>query len=69
MKDIQTTNVSSGQTLIPANTATLTPGGTTRPTFRLANDIVGPDTGTFGDILGITSTYYMQFGLRYIFGQ
>ncbi|MBA2762019.1 MAG: TonB-dependent receptor [Segetibacter sp.] len=66
---IQTTNVSSGQILVPTNTATLTTGGTTRPTFRLANDIVGPDTGTFRDILGITSTYYMQFGLRYIFGQ
>ncbi|MEJ7829975.1 MAG: hypothetical protein WKF91_17330, partial [Segetibacter sp.] len=66
---IQTTTVSAGQILVPTNTATLVPGGTTIPTFRLATDIVGPNTGTFRDILGITSTYYMQFGLRYIFGQ
>jgi len=63
--NVQATN--AAQILIPANTTSLTPGGSTRPTFRLATDIVNPGTGTFRDILGLSSTYYMQFGLRYIF--
>jgi hypothetical protein len=65
--NVQTTTVSNGQVLVPVNFSTLTTGGTTRPTFRLANDIVNPGTGTFRDVLGLSSTYYMQFGLRYIF--
>ncbi|HEX8331195.1 MAG TPA: carboxypeptidase regulatory-like domain-containing protein [Segetibacter sp.] len=65
--NVQTTSASSGQILVPANTASLTPGGTTKPTFRLATDLVNPGTGTFRDVLSLSSTYYMQFGLRYIF--
>jgi hypothetical protein len=45
------------------------PGGTIRPTFRLANDRGLPVSQTFRDNLSLASTYYMQFGIRYIFGQ
>ena len=44
------------------------PTGTTVPTFRMAlanNQVI---TKTFRDNVSITSTYYMQFGLRYLFG-
>ncbi|MCW3113986.1 MAG: TonB-dependent receptor [Segetibacter sp.] len=64
---VQTTNASNGQILVPVNTSSLAPGGTTKPTFRLATDISGPVTSTFRNVLGLSSTYYMQFGLRYIF--
>jgi hypothetical protein len=53
--------------LVPQNVAALTPGGTTRPTFRLAVDRNRPTTETFRDNVSVTSTYFMQFGLRYIF--
>jgi hypothetical protein len=42
-------------------------GGTVKPTFQLATVGNGLATQTFRDNLSITSTYYMQFGLRYIF--
>ena len=44
-----------------------TPGGTVVPTYRLAavnNQII---TRTFRDNVSVTSTYSVQFGLRYIF--
>jgi hypothetical protein len=53
--------------LVPANVTALTPGGTTRPTFRLNTFGGQPVTETFRDNNSIASTYYMQFGLRYIF--
>jgi hypothetical protein len=53
--------------LVPTNVSSLTPGGTTVPTFRLQNVGNVPATETFRDNNSITSTYYMQFGLRYIF--
>ncbi|GAB4091427.1 carboxypeptidase regulatory-like domain-containing protein [Flaviaesturariibacter terrae] len=56
------------QPLIPTNQNSLVAGGTTRPTFRLAIDRNAPLTESFRDITTITSTYYMQFGIRYIFG-
>jgi hypothetical protein len=65
--NVQTTSASTGQILIPANQGTLSPGGTIRPTFRLATDNNALVTSTFRDVLGLSSTYYMQFGLRYIF--
>ncbi len=58
-----------GQILIPTNQASLVPGGTVRPTFRLATDRNAPASQTYRDVLGLSSTYYMQFGVRYIFGQ
>lgn len=56
------------QPLIPTNQNSLVTGGTVRPTFRLAIDRNAPLTETFRDITTITSTYYMQMGIRYIFG-
>lgn len=53
--------------LVPTNTALLTPGGATRPTFQIAQDRGLPATTTVRDNVSLTSTYYMQFGLRYIF--
>ena len=58
----QTTNASS--ILIPV---TVTPGGTAKPTFRLAADRGKLATESFRDNANLSSTYYMQVGLRYIF--
>ena len=59
--------VNTPSILVPRNVTALVPGGTTVPTFSLANDRGAPVTSTFRDNNSITSTYYMQFGLRYIF--
>ncbi|MBA2329473.1 MAG: TonB-dependent receptor [Flavisolibacter sp.] len=61
----QSTNASS--ILVPTNANALVPGGTVRPTFRLQQDRGKLATETFRDDLTLSSTYYMQFGLRYIF--
>jgi len=53
--------------LVPTNQAALVPGGTVTPTFRLQTDRGQPVTSTFRDVNSIASTYFMQFGLRYIF--
>jgi hypothetical protein len=57
--------------LVPTNiTSTggaVTVGGAVKPTFRLQSNGNAPVTETFRDNNSITSTYYMQFGLRYIF--
>lgn len=66
---VQSTTSSGGQILIPANQNSLVAGGTVKPTFKLAvdrNDLVST---SFRNNLNLSSTYYMQFGLRYIFGQ
>jgi hypothetical protein len=59
--------VNAQSILVPTNAAALVPGGTVRPTFRLQADRGQPVTTTYRDNNSITSTYYMQFGLRYIF--
>lgn len=59
--------VNATSVLIPTNQASLVPGGTTRPQFRLATDRDHPVTESFRSNLSIFSTYYMQFGLRYLF--
>ncbi|MCC3158816.1 carboxypeptidase regulatory-like domain-containing protein [Hymenobacter sp. 15J16-1T3B] len=59
--------INNSAILVPQNVSSLTPGGTTRPTFRLAADRGNPITSTFRNNNTLTSTYYMQFGLRYIF--
>lgn len=59
--------VNATSLLIPTNQNNLTPGGTLRPTFRLATDRDHPVTETFRTNESIFSTYYMQFGLRYSF--
>jgi hypothetical protein len=61
----QATNAAS--LLSVTNTSALAPGGTVKPTFRLANDRGLPVSKTFRDNENLSSTYYMQFGLRYIF--
>ena len=62
---VKTINASS--ILVPTNQNSLVPGGTVRPTFRLQTDRNNPVTKTFRDNLSYFSTYYMQFGLRYLF--
>jgi len=57
--------VNNAAILVPQNISSIS--ATTAPTFRLANasgDIV---RDTFGTSQTISSTYYMQFGVRYIF--
>ena len=60
-------NAPSGQLLVPTNQASVIPGGSTLPTFRLQTDRNAPILTTFRDNVSVTSTYYMQFGLRYLF--
>jgi outer membrane receptor protein involved in Fe transport len=62
---VRTINTSA--ILQPRNTGALTPGGTTKPTFSLASDRNVPATSTTRLNNSIVSTYYMQFGFRYIF--
>ena len=62
---LKTVNTSS--ILVPVNYRSLTPGSTTKPTFRLATDRGTPVTETYRNNTSVFSTYYMQFGLRYIF--
>ncbi|MCW3073735.1 MAG: TonB-dependent receptor [Flaviaesturariibacter sp.] len=63
---IRSTNATA--LLVPQNVAALTPGGATRPTFWLNTVNNRPVTESFRDNVSISSTYYMQFGLRYLFG-
>lgn len=62
--------VNAPSILTVTNVSSYNPGGTTRPTFTITQDPVtrGPVTKTFRDNVSITSTYYMQFGVRYLFG-
>lgn len=53
--------------LVPANVADLVPGGTVRPTFKLNTDRNLPVVKAVQDNVGFSSTWSMQFGLRYIF--
>jgi hypothetical protein len=56
-----------GNLLQVTNASALTPGGTTKPTFRL-NTLNGALISSNSMInASITSTYYMQFGLKYAF--
>lgn len=64
-----TQSVNASSLLVLTNRAALTPGGTTRPNFTLASDRGRPVTETFRDNINLSSTYYMQFGVRYIFNQ
>jgi hypothetical protein len=63
----KTMNAPSGQLLVPTNQASIVPGGTTVPTFRLQTDRNNPILTTYRDNVSVTSTYYMQFGIRYLF--
>jgi len=61
--------VGSGVPILqPQNQNSLVPGGTVVPTFRLAADRLGNiNTKSYIDNVSISSTYYMQFSVRYIF--
>ncbi|GAB3929319.1 TonB-dependent receptor [Mucilaginibacter myungsuensis] len=59
--------ITQAQVLVPTNQASLTPGGSTKPTFRLNFDGSQPNAVVTRDVVNFTSTYRMQFGLRYIF--
>lgn len=59
--------INANALLVPTNQSSLGPNGTVKPTFRLQTDRNQPVTSTFRDNNSLTSTYYMQFGLRYIF--
>lgn len=59
--------INASSILVPQNQNSLVPGGAVVPTFRLQTVQGQIATRTFRDNLGIASTYYMQFGLRYLF--
>ena len=59
--------VNASSILVPQNVSSLVTGGTIKPTFQLATVGTGLATSTYRDNVSIGSTYYMQFGLRYIF--
>ena len=61
-KTVNATNI-----LVPTNQGALVAGGTVTPTFRLQASGGQPVSTTYRDTNSIASTYYMQFGLRYIF--
>ncbi|WP_245964534.1 TonB-dependent receptor [Rufibacter immobilis] len=58
-------NINQRNILTPANASSVS--NTVKPTFRLNTDRGLPATTTFRNDISISSTYYMQFGLRYIF--
>ena len=60
-------SVNSSSILVPQNQTALVAGGTVVPTFRLQTFQGQITTRTFRDFLGTASTYYMQFGIRYLF--
>ncbi len=57
----------SGNTSGSSNTNNLTVGGTVAPKYRLASFNQELVTSSFSDNQTISSTYYMQFGVRYNF--
>ncbi len=60
--------VNGGNILIPTNIAALSAGSTVKPTFLLGSDFAGGvPTTTFRTVNTTASTYFMQFGIRYIF--
>ena len=60
-------SVNASSILVPTSTTTYTAGGTVKPTFQLATVGTGLATNTFSTVTTVGSTYYMEFGLRYIF--
>lgn len=62
-------SINASSLLVPMNMSSWSSaagGGTVRPTFRLQTDRNAPVTETFRDNVSIFSTYYMQFGFRYL---
>lgn len=59
--------INASSILVPTNVTSLVTGGTVKPTFQLATVGNGLATSTYRENVSIASTYFMQFGLRYIF--
>jgi hypothetical protein len=59
--------INANSILVPQNVTSLVAGGTVVPTYRLQTVQGQIATRTFRDNLSISSTYYMQFGIRYMF--
>ncbi|MBS7562895.1 TonB-dependent receptor [Mucilaginibacter sp. Bleaf8] len=59
--------INNNSILVPTNVSSLGTTGTVKPTFNLATDRGSLITNTFRDDVSLNSTYFMQFGLRYIF--
>ncbi len=62
-----TRSVNATGILVPRNANSVVSGGTVRPTYSLANDRNQPVSSSFRENNDLSSTYFMQFGLRYIF--
>ncbi|HMU47938.1 MAG TPA: carboxypeptidase regulatory-like domain-containing protein [Chitinophagaceae bacterium] len=60
-------SINASSILTPSSTTSYNPGGTVVPTFRLAADQGNIITRTFRDNVSVSSTYSIQFGLRYLF--
>ncbi|RYG22304.1 MAG: TonB-dependent receptor [Chitinophagaceae bacterium] len=61
-------NIRAANILVPQNTTAVTGGATpVKPTFIMASNQADMVRETFGTNQSITSTYYMQFGVRYNF--
>lgn len=63
---IQNSPVASGL-LVPTNVSSLVPGGAVKPTFQLNTPNNELPTKSYQEVRTISSTYYMQFGIRYLF--
>jgi hypothetical protein len=59
--------VNASSILIPSNLNEVKPNGNTIPTFQLATVGGKLITETFKNVISLSSTYSMQFGLRYSF--
>ncbi|HSU28946.1 MAG TPA: TonB-dependent receptor [Chitinophagaceae bacterium] len=59
--------INNASILVLTSNTTYTPGGTVKPVFNLAQDRGNFITTTFRDNVNVFSTYFVQFGLRYIF--
>jgi outer membrane receptor protein involved in Fe transport len=68
VKTLTLNNFGNASLLVPQNVTSLVPGGTVKPTFNVALDPSGNlPTETYRTLQTTASTYFMQFGLRYIF--
>ena len=65
---VKSLSVNNGGILTPTNVSLLAAGSTVKPTFQLGSDFAGNvPTTTYRTLNTTASTYFMQFGLRYIF--
>ena len=60
-------SINASSILVPQNVNNLNLAGNPRPTFQLATDRGNLITSTFRDNVSVFSTYFIQFGVRYLF--